>query len=87
MPLYEYKCNNCNERFKEKRSIKENLIPETESECKVCNAVGDNQMIIGTPKISYSINPGMNVSDNFTDRLKQIRKSKGSHLTTIETKN
>lgn len=84
MPLYNYKCSSCEHTFNRKLKISERAIPISE-DCPSCNSIGHISQVIGTPLVSYSTNPGMKVSDNFTDRLNEIKKTKGEGCT-IETK-
>lgn len=84
MPMYSYRCGSCGHEFSIRSKIDDRKVP-TENPCEECGESEVSQMI-GTPLVSYSTNPGMTVSDNFTDRLKQIRKAKGPS-STIHTKN
>lgn len=85
MPNYTYQCGSCGYDFSIRLKISERTGPVDE-ECPYCDSRGHISIVIGSPLISYSTNPGMNVSDNFTDRLKQIKKAKGPS-STIDTKN
>lgn len=84
MPLYQYKCNACEHTFNRKLKISERNNPIDE-DCPSCDSRGHINQLIGTPLVSYSTNPGMKVSDNFTDRLNEMKKTKGKGCT-IETK-
>lgn len=85
MPLYEYRCDSCGQEFSTRLKVSDRKDPE-HSECPYCAVHGCVSMKIGAPLVSYSTNPGLKVTDNFTDRLKEIKKTKGKGCT-IETKN
>lgn len=84
MPTYSYRCGSCGHEF----STILRMTQINEPEQKPCEECGEENIknVICTPRISYSTNPGMTVSDNFTSRLREIKQSKGEGCT-IETKN
>jgi putative FmdB family regulatory protein len=85
MPLYTYRCISCEERFDKNLSIANRKEPE-ESPCPSCNEDATILHCVGTPMVCYSMSPGLRVTDNFNDRLKDLKKGKGRGCT-IETKN
>lgn len=79
MPLYDYMCRDCGVGFNEMRTIDDRLSP-CELPCPECG--GEIYLKIGAPVLGYNIKPpGMRTSDNFNDRLKEIRKNKGKDNT------
>lgn len=76
MPVYQYKCDSCGSDFSTRLKVSERNDP-LDQECPHCAVEGFVKMVIGTPMVSYSTNPGMTTSANFNDRLKEIRKTKG----------
>jgi len=56
--------------------IDERHNPE-EDVCPGCALFDEVKLVIGTPLVSYSTNPGMTTSDSFNSRMQEIAKSKG----------
>lgn len=82
MPLYDYQCDQCETVKTEMRSVADRDNPVECDNCKVeCKRV-----LLGAPTLGYHmLVGGMKISDSFNDRLKQIKKVKGSS-STIETR-
>lgn len=80
MPLYTYKCRECENEFNQVHRMDDRAIPEGEP-CPECGTEGKVYQKIGTPVIGYSIAPNMRTSDNFNSRLKEIKKKAGRENT------
>lgn len=76
MPLYDYKCQSCDHAFRKLKQISKRHEP-TKEPCPEC---GEAQIVnvIGCPAVAYN-QPGVHkTTDNFNDRLKQIKENVGS---------
>jgi putative FmdB family regulatory protein len=74
MPLYDYKCNNCNNTFTEKYMIADRLKPEG-NPCTSCESYSV-QLQIGTPGVGDSVRLGIRTVDNgFREVLSKIHES------------
>jgi putative FmdB family regulatory protein len=72
MPLYAYRCQSCENTFDALNSYENRLNPEQEP-CPKCGKE-TVKYTVSAPKIGY-MNPGtMKTTDNFNDRLKEIKK-------------
>lgn len=80
MPVYQYKCQDCQHVFDKKLRISERTVP-IDDDCPSCDSKGHIQQVIGTPLVSYSTNPGMRITSSFNDRMKDIKKTKGEGCT------
>jgi len=80
MPMYDYQCASCGHSFSMRRKVSERKDPESE-ECPGCTIRGFISLVIGTPLVSYSTNPGIKTTDNFNSRLQEIAKTKGKDHT------
>lgn len=81
MPQYSYRCTTCSHTFEKVSSIANRKQPESEL-CPSCLDKGCViQTITSAPKVCYSMAPGMKISDNFNDRLKEIKKRSGKDST------
>lgn len=86
MPLYNYECKSCGDKFTKKFKVDDRKIPEQEM-CSECGAVGRVQQVIEeSPAFNYDNRMGAHrMTDSFNDRLKEIKKDKG-RTSTIQTK-
>lgn len=81
MPLYEYKCKNCEHSFKKMSSVDSRKDPETVP-CTECNETQVFQ-VIGTPGIVGGVvgAAGLRKPQWFTDKLKDMKKNVGKDNT------
>lgn len=73
MPLYEYKCRSCGKESQQILPMEDRKLPE-QSPCDECD--GEIFQAIGNINLGYSYNT-RKMSDNFNDRLKEIKRTKG----------
>lgn len=74
MPLYEYACSACGHSFDSVRKVDDRYKPHDES-CPSCGEVGHVQYKISAPNVVYSGAGSMKTTDNFNDRMKEIKKN------------
>lgn len=75
MPLYEYKCK-CGHAFADVYKINDRLKP-TEDPCKECGET-TVERVLSAPRIVSGVGDlRAKVSDNFKDRLREIKKTAG----------
>jgi putative FmdB family regulatory protein len=72
MPSYNYSCKTCGNSFDEIHAIDDRNKP-LEFPCSQCGNF-TLYIKIGTVPMSYQ-GGGMNITDNFNDRLKEIKKN------------
>lgn len=84
MPMYDYHCSSCGTSFSMRRKVDERRHPEAD-DCPGCTIQGFVSLVIGTPLVSYSTNPGLKTTDNFNSRLQEIASTKGKGHT-IDTR-
>lgn len=79
MPLYDYKCNACDEVYEKTVKIAEMNDPQ---ECPYCGSMDSQKFIGGAPGITDSFSLGrMKPSDGFRDVLRNIHaRTPGSTL-------
>lgn len=81
MPSYTYQCKSC-ETVQELQIPMSEMYEPEEKPCPACGALEVKKVILQAPTLGYSTKPpGMNISDNFNDRLKQIDKRGGKQST------
>lgn len=74
MPIYTYKCLQCDNSFDKLLKMDERKNPELEP-CSLCGS--DVQMVIGAPSFAYTVGQSLKHSDGFNDRLKEIKTNVG----------
>lgn len=81
MPYYDYQCTSCGHEFSKVLTIKERNKPIDEPcpECETSNCI--NKIITRAPIVGYSVAPGLKTTDNFNDRLKEMKKNVGRENT------
>lgn len=80
MPLYDYGCRECGQYFTDVHKIDDRKIP-CENPCPNCGELAVF-LKVGAPVLGYNIKPpGLRTSDNFNDRLKDLKKGKGKDNT------
>ena len=72
MPLYGYRCKECEHEFDKMQKYEDRFVPEAVP-CPECFGV-EVKYQISTPRIGYSNKGSMRTTDNFNDRLKEIKK-------------
>lgn len=78
MPIYNYRCTKCNNEFETMSTIA-NMEKPLNEPCPTCNGLGSIiKLIVEAPVIGFNTAPGLKQSDNFRDRLKEIKKRSGS---------
>jgi putative FmdB family regulatory protein len=80
-PLYEYKCDKCEERFDEIHSINERTKP-TEKPCPNCGEENCVSMVVGTTGIVFgcmasSVQNHKNTPGEFKEHLQRIKNGLG----------
>jgi len=79
MPSYDYMCRDCGHGFSDIQRMDDRNVP-CESPCKECG--GEVFLKVGAPILGYNIKPpGMRTSENFNDRLKELKRGKGKDNT------
>lgn len=74
MPLYQYKCNACDHDFTSVRKVDDRHQPTNEP-CPSCKAEGTVVYLISAPNVMYSGQGSLKTTDNFNDRMKEIKKN------------
>ncbi len=73
MPLYDYKCTSCDHTFRKMERMANREQP-TNDRCPNCDEKTVVN-VIGSPALAYH-QPGIHrTTDNFNDRLKQIKEN------------
>lgn len=82
MPLYTYECKSCSHAFSANHKIDDRKIPEN-TLCPECHRLGTvKQTIMGCPEFIYDNRMGAyRTSDNFRDRLIEMKKKAGKDNT------
>ena len=73
MPLYDYRCTNCEHTFSKFHNFDNRHKPENEP-CPECNHESV-KYIMSAPIIGYFNKGSMKTTSSFNDRLKDIKKS------------
>lgn len=74
MPLYEYKCAECEYIFSEIKSISERKIPES-LPCPSCKTEGKIQQVISSVPMADAVRLGRKKPDEgFRDVMREIKK-------------
>ena len=80
MPLYDYKCK-CGNEFSDVKKIAERRVP-CEEKCPECGEQGGIDIIVSTARIVSGVGDfRAKTSNNFRDRLKEIKKMAGKTST------
>lgn len=72
MPLYDYTCKGCGHNMTLMKSIDNRKSPEDEG-CPVCSRV-EVKLLVGTPAVAYLNKGSMKTTNEFNDRLKDMKK-------------
>lgn len=76
MPLYDYQCQTCDHTFRKMKRIAARNEP-TEEPCPECGH-SEVTFVVGSPALAYN-QPGIyKTSNNFNDRLKEIKQNVGN---------
>ena len=85
MPLYNYSCKNCGGSFELMLSVNMRVDP-INNPCPDCGMEKSIELLVlGAPSIGYHYSGNMRHSDNFNDRLKEIKKHAGKDNTLHNT--
>lgn len=80
MPLYEYKCK-CGHEFSDVKRIDDRRVP-CEDKCAECGEKGGIDIVVSTARIVSGVGDFRSkTSNNFRDRLKEIKKAAGKTST------
>jgi putative FmdB family regulatory protein len=84
MPMYDFKCSNCEHIFEENKKISERD-DTTSLTCVECSTTGSITRMVGTPLVGYSISVnggyGSKVPSGFKDVLNRIHeRAPGSRM-------
>jgi putative FmdB family regulatory protein len=78
--MYDYKCK-CGHEFTDVLKVSDRNVP-VDSKCPECSEKGGIQMVISSPRIVSGVGElRAKVSDNFKDRLREIKKTAGKNCT------
>lgn len=81
MALYDYICSECKHEFTEKQSIA-NRKTACALPCPSCKSEDTISIKIHTVTFGYHMRtPGMQNTENFKDRMKELKKGKGEGCT------
>jgi putative FmdB family regulatory protein len=81
MPLYEYRCRNCNHEFEQVVSISNRYGP-TEAVCTKCN-LPEVELVISTPAVisPFALDGLKKPSIEFKQRMAEIKQNVGNSST------
>jgi putative FmdB family regulatory protein len=82
MPLYSYKCNECQHEFEETHKVDDRKIPENQP-CPQCSAFGAVVQTIGAPRVVYGTG-NLSTPDWYKDKMKQLNKESGTSHSPIK---
>lgn len=83
MPLYDYACDHCSYSFSKRLKIADRNQPL--GQCPECDS-GTIQSVLGAPTLGWGgLGEGsLKISDNFNEKLKQIRDCTPSHMHNLD---
>ena len=76
MPVYNYTCTECGEQFSKLLKIDDRDEP-VNAPCPECKTKHTVHRTVEAPSFIYNPSGTLRTSDNFNDRLMEIKKTKG----------